>query len=109
MLNFNEALSGLDFIANGEFKTDDPAEQRAYALRLIERLLDQLDVKAREATPSEDTYLRRAIALCADGEYKEAVGYAFRAAGVGHKPIFGGIESSDQTLSLRDALSQARG
>ena len=109
MLNFNEALSGLDFIANGEFKTDDLAEQRTYTLRLIERLLDQLDAKARQATPSEETYLRRAIGLCAAGEHKQAVDYAFRAAGVGHKAIFGDLGSSDQTLSLRDALDHARG
>jgi hypothetical protein len=107
-LNFNEALSGLDFISNGEFKTEDSAEQRAYTLRLIERLLDQLTAQSREATESEDTYLRRAISSSAAGTFEVAADYAFRAANVGSDPISGQIELPDRALSLRDALDAAR-
>ncbi|QBY55465.1 hypothetical protein [Cupriavidus oxalaticus] len=87
-LNFNEALAGLNFISNRTFKTKEPAERRVYTLRLIERLLDHLDSQAREAADSEDFYLRRALARCADGAYEEAVDFAFRAAEVGSTPVY---------------------
>ncbi|MBC8752684.1 MULTISPECIES: hypothetical protein [Paraburkholderia] len=106
-LNFNAALSGLDFIANGEFTTDDAAEQRVYSLRLIERLLDQLDAQGRDASESEDTNFRHAIAYYGAGQSKLAVDYAFRAANAGDDPIFGEIESPDRTLTLRAALDAA--
>ncbi|SOZ17376.1 Lar family restriction alleviation protein [Cupriavidus taiwanensis] len=108
-LNFNEALSGLDFISNRTFMTKEPAERRVYTLRLIERLIDQLDSQAREATDSEDFYLRRALACCAAGTYEEAVDYAFRAAEVGSTPVYnGGIDLQDRTSSLRKLLDAAR-
>lgn len=51
--------------------------------RLIERLLDQIDVQERAPTESEDTFLRRSILLYQAKDFKESIGYAFRAAKVG--------------------------
>jgi hypothetical protein len=66
-LNFHGALAGLYLIANGRLSIDDPVEAEPRVCRLIERLLDQLEVKGRVATESEDTFLRNAI-----GYYEDA-------------------------------------
>ncbi|WP_404995425.1 hypothetical protein [Cupriavidus pauculus] len=108
-LNFNAALAGLDFIANGELTTADPAVLHVLTGRLIERLLDQLDDQRRKASDSEDTFLRRAIAHWGSGGYREAVDCAYRAAETGHLPIFGQLAQPDRTVELRAALDAARG
>lgn len=107
MLNFQDANAGLDLIAHGDLVPMDPAELSVRTHRLIERLLEQIDMQHREPTPSEDTYLRRAIAAYAGGIIKEAVSYAFRAAQVRNTPIAYEIFPADRTNTLRSALRDA--
>jgi len=107
MLNFNDAHAGLDLIAHGQLIPMDSAEQLIRTRRLIERLLKQLQVCGREATESEDTYLRRAIAAYSVRSIEGAIGYAFRAGEVGSTPIFGEILSPDRSLTLCEELRAA--
>jgi len=107
-LNFDVANAGLDLIAHGTLLVGDALEIEARTHRLIERLLDQLDVMGRVATPSEDTFLRRAIDLYGQQDCEGAVADALRASFVGHMPIAFVVVEPDRSVDLRDALHAAR-
>lgn len=107
MLNFDAANSGLDLIANGEIAPFDLEEMAVRVRRLIERILEQLDAQNREATESEDSYIRRSIAAYSVGLHKDAVIWAWHAATIGNTPIVGEIFVPDRSQDLRSALSEA--
>ncbi len=108
-LDWNAAIAGLDLVVNGELDDDsEPAFTGARVARLLERLLDQLDVRGRNAYDGEDTHLRRGIGAYAMGEDKAAVNEAFQAAHIGRVPMFdGGFGAPDRSIPLREELQQA--
>jgi hypothetical protein len=107
-LDWNAAIAGLDLVLNGELDDSEPAFTGARVARLLERLLEQLDVRGRNAYDGEDTHLRRGIGAYAMGEDKAAVNEAFQAARIGRVPMFdGGFGAPDRSIPLREELQQA--
>jgi hypothetical protein len=87
MLNFDAASAALDLVAHKQLASFDSVELSVRTRRLIERLLDQIDAQGRQATDSEDSWFRRAIAAYAAGMIEQAISYAFRASKIGVTPI----------------------
>ena len=67
-LDIDAALAGLDVVED-----DDGLIVRGAADVLIERLLDQISLRGREAFEGEDRFLRRAIACYEGGSIHGAV------------------------------------
>lgn len=101
-LDLDAATAGVDLVeSDGEY-ISGPVDV------VIERLLDQISARGREAFPGEDTFLRRAIDCYAEGSIHGAVANAVYAAHQGSVPLLGGLGEPDRSVPLRDALSLAR-
>jgi hypothetical protein len=77
----------------------------------IERLLDHLDERGRGTHAGEETHLRRAITSYVDEDDVGAYGGALHSARIGSRGLFVGIDGfgeGDRSLTLREALQQAR-
>jgi hypothetical protein len=106
-LNFDEAMSGLDLVADRRMVRSDVDQVQPKVARLIERVLDQLAVRKREATDAEDVLLRRAIAALGDGEYEDAISNVYYAANVQAPTLSFVFMAPDRAMTLREALSDA--
>jgi hypothetical protein len=105
-LDWEAATDGLPFVQDEEGNLVAGPSDVA-----IERLLDQLDERGRGTHAGEETHLRRAITSYVDEDDVGAYGGALHAARIGSRGLFVGIDGfgeGDRSLTLREALQQAR-
>ncbi|RAA04935.1 hypothetical protein DOT66_23655 [Ralstonia pseudosolanacearum] len=105
-LDWDAACRGLQFVQDGDQNLVGGPVDVA-----IERLLDQLEAREREAHSGEETHLRCAITSYGEGDDVSAYGDAWRASQIGNRMLFGGLEGfgeGDRTMPLREALHRAR-
>ena len=105
-LDWEAATDGLPFVQDEEgILVAGPSDVA------IERLLDHLDERGRGTHAGEETHLRRAITSYVDEDDVGAYGGALHAARIGSRGLFVGIDGfgeGDRSLTLREALQQAR-
>ena len=105
-LDWEAATDGLPFVQDEEGNLVAGPSDVA-----IERLLDHLDERGRGTHAGEETHLRRAITSYVDEDDVGAYGGALHAARIGSRGLFVGIDGfgeGDRSLTLREALQQAR-
>jgi hypothetical protein len=105
-LDWEAATDGLPFVQDEEGNLVAGPSDVA-----IERLLDQLDERGRGTHAGEETHLRRAITSYVGEDDVGAYGGALHAARIGSRGLFVGIDGfgeGDRSLTLREALQQAR-
>ncbi|MEX3689305.1 hypothetical protein AB3X91_39815 [Paraburkholderia sp. BR14263] len=101
-LDYHAASEGLDLKEVNGFFVEGPADV------LIERLLDQVTHRGRDAFECEEDFLREAIRHYASGNIHGAVSNAQYAATLGSGRVLGWQGNHDRSLPLREALNRAR-
>lgn len=102
-LDFDAARAGLVFAEDSHGICAGPVDT------LIERLLDQISSRNRDAFPGEELHFRRSIASYAAGDIHSAFAFAFYAATAGASLIPNSeLPEPDASHPLRQALEIAR-